>query len=298
LIFVTIRADSSFQNMLNESRNPIRLIDALRKMNPGSSLRTLKQWLKWGRVRVNGEVVRSATHEIRPTDKIEVSREKIVPQLPPEVSLVYEDQHIIVVEKSEGMLSVRTPSEQRDTVYAHLLKYLRTKNPRARLFVVHRLDRGASGLLVFAKNAAAQKQLKSLFAAHNIERKYIALVEGRLRRKDGTIRSYLAENVFHRVYSTNDKSKGKLAVTHYRVIKQAARYAMLEVTLETGRKNQIRVHLAETGHPIAGDKEYGAKTNPIGRLALHAALLGFAHPISRQKMQLTSPIPASFSAVP
>jgi 23S rRNA pseudouridine1911/1915/1917 synthase len=283
--------------MSNQSATPFRLIEALRRLRPGASQRTLRQMLKWGRVRVNGEVVRSATHEIGPEDTVEISREKIQAQLPPEISIIHEDSHIIVVRKSEGMLSVRTPREQQETVYAHLLKYLRAKSPGARPFVVHRLDRGASGVLVFAKTVAAQEKLKSLFAAHRIERKYIVVVEGSLQRKSGTIRSYLAQNIFHRVYSTDDRSKGKLAITHYTVLRQSPRYATLEVTLETGRKNQIRVHLASIGHPVAGDQEYGAKTDPIGRLALHAALLGFVHPFSGKKMEFSAPAPVSFDTI-
>ena len=211
-----------------------------------------------------------------------------------DLKIVFEDDSVIVVDKPEGLLTMATDTERLRTAYAMVRQYLNSKRPPEHLFIVHRLDREASGLLVFAKTPEVKEHLQDQFKAHSAGRRYVAVVEGRVKADDFTIRSFLTENAAYRVYSTKNTKVGKLAVTHVHVLKTSANYTVVEVKLETGRKHQIRVHLAENGHPIIGDKNYGSRTNPIRRLALHGAHLDFRHPVTGKLMQFDSPVPKSF----
>jgi len=213
------------------------------------------------------------------------------------VQIIFEDKDIIVVDKPEGLLTIATDKEKNRTLYARLFEHVKSKHPPEMLFIVHRLDREASGLLVFAKSETAKHHLQQQFKEHSAGRIYVAITEGRLARNQYTIESYLAENRIHRCYSTQDRSKGKRAVTHVKVLKHSLHRTLVEVRLETGRKHQIRVHLAEQGHPIVGDRVYGSPSNPIRRLALHAAKLAFKHPRSGKLLELVSPPPALFSSL-
>ena len=210
---------------------------------------------------------------------------------------VFEDDSVIVVDKPPGLLTMGTETERARTVYAALREYVNRKRPPEKIFIVHRLDREASGLLVFAKTIEAKKHLQNQFKDHSAGRRYIAVVEGRVMPDDFTIRSHLAENTAYRVYSTRKSGAGKLAITHVRVMKRNPRTTLIEVRLETGRKHQIRVHLAERGHPVAGDKTYGSRSNPIQRMALHAAHLAFRHPRTGKAMQFDSRYPKSFNGL-
>jgi 23S rRNA pseudouridine1911/1915/1917 synthase len=213
------------------------------------------------------------------------------------VRIVFEDDSLIVADKPAGLLTMATEREKEKTLYALLRAYLNAKRPPQRLFIVHRLDREASGLLVFAKTIAAKEHLQDQFKDHSAGRKYVAVVEGRVKENDFTIRSYLAENAAYRVYSTPNKKAGSLAVTHIHTTKRNPRTSVLDVRLETGRKHQIRVHLAERGHPIVGDKNYGSRSNPIRRLALHGASLSFKHPLTGELMSFRSPHPGIFDNI-
>jgi 23S rRNA pseudouridine1911/1915/1917 synthase len=211
--------------------------------------------------------------------------------------IVFEDENIIVAEKPAGLLTMATDTERSRTLYAILRSYLNEKRRPEKLFIVHRLDREASGLLVFAKSTEAKERLQNQFKDHSAGRTYIAVVEGRVMPEKFTIRSYLAENRAMNVYSTKNVRNGKLAITHVRVLKRKAKSTIIEVRLETGRKHQIRVHLAERGHPIVGDKNYGSRSNPIKRLALHGAILEFAHPLTGKAVKFESPYPKTFDSL-
>jgi len=213
------------------------------------------------------------------------------------IRVVFEDDSVIVIDKPAGLLTMSTETEKAKTAYAALRAYLNDKKRPERLFIVHRLDREASGLLVFAKSIEAKGRLQDQFKNHSAGRRYIAVVEGSVREDDFTIRSYLAENAAYRVYSTPNRKIGKLAVTHIHVVKRRAKTTLLEVRLESGRKHQIRVHLAEKGHPIVGDKSYGSRWNPIRRLALHGAHLSFKHPVTRKLMKFEAPYPKVFDSL-
>ena len=211
------------------------------------------------------------------------------------IRVVFEDESLIVVEKPAGLLTMATDTERSRTVYAALREAANRKRPPEKIFIVHRLDREASGLLVFAKTAEAKERLQDQFKDHSAGRRYIAVVEGRVTPANLTIRSYLAENAAFRVYSTRKSGAGKLAVTHVHVIKANAKASLIEVRLETGRKHQIRVHLAERGHPIVGDTVYGSRSNPIRRMALHASQLDFRHAVTGRLMHFEATYPKSFS---
>jgi RluA family pseudouridine synthase len=213
------------------------------------------------------------------------------------LEIIYEDDSIIVVDKPAGLLTIATATERAKTAYAVLRAYLNNKKRPERLFIVHRLDREASGLLVFAKTIESKERLQSQFKDHSAGRKYVAVVQGRLREDAFSIRSCLAENAAYRVYSTTKKDIGKLAVTHVSVLKRNSKTTLVEVRLETGRKHQIRVHLAEHGNPIVGDPTYGRRSSSIARLALHGMQLDFKHPVSGKPVTFHSDFPKAFETL-
>jgi RluA family pseudouridine synthase len=273
------------------------LLDVLQQRFPDSSKTTLRQMLQGDRVRVNGVTERRASRPIGGDDVVEVGARTVRP-LDARLRIVFEDSDLIVIEKSEGLLTVASTDVPHEHAEAFLNTYLGARPGEARVLVVHRLDRDTSGLLVFAKNSWSRDRLQELFATHDIERMYLAIVHGSIVPPSGTFRSFLAEDRDLRVRTVSDAA-GKEAVTHYRTITSGRRYSMLEVTLETGRRNQIRVHLAEAGHPVVGDRMYGPpETSPLRRLALHASLLGFVHPRTGRKMQFTTEVPAPFRDLP
>ena len=272
------------------------LLDALALLYPESSRTTLRQMLQTSRVRVNGVVEKNARRELVRDDLVEVGQKSVPPPLPEGLAILHEDDDVIVVLKSHGLLTVATKRERETTAQAYLNVYLTAKGGE-RVHVVHRLDRETSGVLVFAKHFAAREGLKEKFAAHDIERVYVAVVEGELDPPKGTFRSHLRERKDLRMESVDPHPDAKLAVTHYRTIETNGRFSMLEIRLETGRKNQIRTHLSEAGHPVVGDRLYGSTINPLGRLGLHAKLLGFDHPATGQHMVFTAPLPKGFTAL-
>jgi RluA family pseudouridine synthase len=269
------------------------LLDSLQELYKDSSKTTLRKMLQSGRVRVNGEIEKDARRRVEPDDRIDVAQKSVQVALPPALSILHEDDQLIVVFKSHGLLTVATERERENTAQAYLNDYLREKG-EGRIHVVHRIDRETSGVLLFAKDFATREALKERFAAHLIDRVYVAIIEGSMESPSGTIRSHLMERRDLRMKSVDAHPDAKLAVTHYRTVATAPSYSMLEVTLETGRKNQIRVHLSEAGHPVVGDQLYGSSTNPLGRLGLHAKLLGFEHPATGKRMTFTAPLPKVF----
>jgi 23S rRNA pseudouridine1911/1915/1917 synthase len=271
------------------------LLEAIRALIPGASNRTLRQFLEHGRVRLNDTPCKIAGRRVFPGDVVELAAQGDSRPAAHGLRIVLEDTFLLLIEKPSGLLTVATKHEHERTAYACLRRHLKEFDPRQKLFIVHRLDKFASGVLVFAKSEAIQQKLQTLFSSHDIQRKYWAIVEGRVEREFGAIRSYLVENRARRMHSVADQSAGKEAVTHYRVLRHFPQLTSLEVTLETGRKNQIRVHLAEMGHPIVGDRAYGSKMNPLGRLGLHAFLLGFRHPVLGTPIRHQTKAPSEFA---
>ena len=269
------------------------VLDALRAMVPGASARTLRQMFRQGRVSVNRGVCRIPSQTLQPGDVLEVGRRGHPPPAGG-LEVVFEDRDLLVVHKPAGLLTVATPHENERTACAYLDGYVESRHRGGRVYIVHRLDKFVSGLLVFAKSERVQAALRRLFEAHDIDRRYWAIVEGRVHRDSGTIRSHLAEDRSLRMRSTTDTSQGKHAVTHYRVLRRFPRLTALEITLETGRKNQIRAHLSELGHPVAGDRAYGSTVDPLGRMGLHAFRLGFEHPIRKVQLRFETEAPPEF----
>ena len=216
-------------------------------------------------------------------------------RLPRGLEILYEDKNILVVDKPAGLLTVGTRTNKLKTVHYILTDYVRKGclKSRNRVFTVHRLDQWTSGVLIFAKSEEVKLCLQAQWK--DTAKKYLAVVHGRPAKKQDTITSYLAENKAYVVYSTTDATKGKLAHTAYKVLKETRHFSLLEVSLLTGRKNQIRVHLADRGHPIAGDRKYGRPGDVRKRLALHAKSISFKHPISGRQMTFETRVPAYFN---
>ena len=269
------------------------LLDVLRQRFPEAATNTLRQMLKTDRVTVNGAVERVAKRPIGPDDEVEVGGKRRLTD--PRLSILFEDRDLIVVEKAAGLLSVPNPWERQDTAETVLDAYCGGRPGHPRIHAVHRLDRDTSGVLVFAKNEWMRDRLKELFEIHDIERLYVALVYGAIAPPAGTIRSFLSEDEQLRIHRVGDATQGREAVTHYRTVDSGRRYSRLEVNLETGRRHQVRVQLADAGHPVVGDPIYAeGRENPLGRLGLHARELGFVHPRTRERLRFTAPPPESF----
>ncbi len=215
--------------------------------------------------------------------------------LPKGLVILYEDTDILVVDKPPGLLTIATDKEKSRTAYFILTDYVRKGcvKSRKRIFIVHRLDRDTSGILVFAKSEQAKFSLQSQWDA--TKKKYLAVVHGKCEKDSETITTYLVENKAHGVYSTSDTTKGKLSHTAYTVLKETPDFTLLEIDLLTGRKHQIRVHLADIGHPVVGDQKYGKGNKTHKRLALHATSITFRHPISGAQLTFETQTPPYFN---
>lgn len=264
------------------------LLDALTHFFPKCSKTTLRSWIKEGRVSIDQTIAKTANDTVLKDQDIFIGQKR--KYIGDRIPILYEDGDFVVIDKPSGLLSVSTAFEKGDTAHALLKAYY---HPR-KIYVVHRLDQDTSGVMLFAFGERSGEKLKKIFEAHEIERCYTGIVEGKLESKQGTWQSYLFEDENYVVHSSSDPSKGEKAITHYKIINQNKRYSWLDVSLETGKKNQIRVHCKEAGHPIVGDKKYGAHSNPIKRLALHARSLSFLHPSTHKKMHFESPVPEMF----
>lgn len=258
---------------------------------PESSMNTLKGWLKQGRISINGVTETHPKKIALSGDIVAIGdRKKFITE---GIELLYEDQHLVVIHKPEGLLSVSTAFEKKRTAHGALKLHYRPKE----VHVVHRLDQETSGVMVFALTEEAKNGLKKLFEKHEIDRVYYAIIEGKPEKSSGTWETYLYEDKGYKVHITDDPSRGERAITHYRLKGTHHRYSLLELSLETGKKNQIRVHCQHFGHPIVGDKKYGGKTNPLKRLGLHAQQLAFVHPVTHKKLQFSSPTPPIFEKI-
>lgn len=216
---------------------------------------------------------------------------------PKGITILYEDYDIIVIEKIHGLLTVGNDKESDNTVTSLLNNYVRKGNPKSKnnVLIVHRLDKDTSGILVFAKNEQSKRYLQDNWK--EATKTYYTVVFGSLEKKTGVISSYLTENSIHRVYSVTEESEGKLSKTEYKVLKESDKYSLLEINLLTGRKNQIRVHFSEAGHPVVGDKMYGGKEKGIRRLNLHAASLSINHPVTKERMTFETKMPEYFNSL-
>ena len=277
---------------------PAELFAFLLACCPEAKRTTVRQWLKYGSVQVNGRPVTRSAYTLRIGDVVlirakgEVRRARL---LPPGMTVLFEDTSLVVIEKPESLLSMGSAKERNVTAYAYLTDYVRRGSPQSseRVWIVHRLDRETSGLMVFAKTEAAKRALQAEW--RETEKRYLAVVEGKPPADQGVLSSYLDENSPFKVYSAPSRKRTRHAVTHYRVVKRLATRALVELTPETGRRNQIRVHLADAKCPIIGDYKYEARTDPARRLGLHATFLRFKHPLSGKFLQFESPLPPALA---
>lgn len=260
------------------------------------SRNSVKSILTRGQVTVDGRGITRHDHPLKPGQVVGIlsNREAIKKTALSGIEILHEDEDIIVINKEAGVLSVAAKDPTEMTAYRQLTQYVREEDRNNRIFVVHRLDRDTSGVMLYAKTEAAKETLQQNWQDAVEERIYTALVEGVVPQEEGTITSWLTESKTTKVFSNPTDNGGKKAVTHYKKIQGNADYTLLEVQLETGRKNQIRVHMEELGHPIAGDRKYGARTNPLKRLGLHATTLALVHPRTGKLVRFTASVPKVF----
>ncbi|MBY0014263.1 RluA family pseudouridine synthase [Paenibacillus typhae] len=276
-------------------KEPAELLPFLLDSLSGRGRNSVKSLLSRGQVSVDGKAVTKHNYPLQPGQTVAIDLEKQVQAKEMAgLTIVHEDDDLIVIQKDAGLLSIATGDENEQTAYRQLMEHVRLGNPRNRIFVVHRLDRDTSGVMMFAKSEAVQQKLQNNWKDMVKERSYVALVEGAVKKAEGTISSWLKETSTLKMYSSPHEGDGQHAVTHYKLIQANRHFSLLEVRLETGRKNQIRVHMADIGHPIAGDKKYGAETKAVGRLGLHARVLSFVHPTTGDLLTFESPIPKTF----
>lgn len=274
----------------------IILMDYLRKTLTKLSKNNIKSLLSKEMVVVNGTVQTKYNFELKKNDKIVIRDTKIKSKkLKHDLNIIYEDEDIIVINKPAGLLTIATAKEKEYTLYHFVMDYVKDKDKHNKIFIIHRLDKETSGIVVFAKNQKTKNLFQNTWDKNILFRGYYAIVEGNLKEKEGTIKSYLTENSEYIVYSTNNKKEGKLAVTKYKVVKENKNYSLLDINILTGRKNQIRVHLKENGNVIVGDKKYGSNNNSINRMALHAYKLELIDPRSNKKITFKSSMPTIFN---
>lgn len=271
------------------------LASLLEKEFASASRTTVKKMLKHGQISVNGKRAVRGDLPVRAGDVIEYVKSYRHPDEQTPYRMVFGDAYLLVSDKPAGLLTIGYTKDQGETsFYKEWKEYLRNRSGgRERIYIVHRLDKEVSGLVVFARNEEIQKLLKDDW--HLNTKLYYALVEGRPPKAMGKVSSYLAEGPKEKMISSKDPGKGKLAVTHYRIMKEFPGHTLLEVRLETGRKNQIRVHMADLGCPIAGDRRYGAKDPFHRRIRLHAFQLSLKHPVTGKMLDFHSPMPKGFT---
>ena len=263
------------------------LIEFLKKMFSNLSKNSVKSLLHNEKVFVNGNMTTKYNYELNVGDVVEI-REKIAKN----IDIIYEDKDIIVINKPSGLLTVATEKEKNKTAYHLVMEYLKKKNKNNRIFIIHRLDKDTSGIIMFAKNERAKHLYQDNWNDIVKKRCYYAVIDGKMENKEGTIKSYLKENG-NMVYSVKDRS-GKLAITEYKVLKERKNISLLDINLKTGRKNQIRVHMKENKTPILGDLKYGEKSKLINRLALHAYKLELVNPVTKKLLTFEINMPNEF----
>lgn len=274
------------------------LLDFLLLRMSSKSRNHVKSLLKYRAVSVDGTVQTKFNMVLKEGQNVQINRTVPQEKAPEnELDILYEDEELIAIYKPAGLLSIASDKEKEFTAYHMLTDYVKLKNPEDRIFVVHRLDRDTSGVLVVAKNEEIKLALQEHWSDLVLERAYYALVEGQLKEKKGKVHSWLKKTKTLMMYSSDRPGDGLEAITEYEVLEESEEYSLLDIHLQTGRKNQIRVHMKDLGHSVAGDKKYGAKTNPLKRLGLHAYKLSIKHPFTQEVMTFETPMPPRFKAL-
>lgn len=265
---------------------------------PDKGRNNIKSLLTHRQIMVDGQVVTQYNHPLAAGQEVIINWSLVRDEKPGRgPRILYEDRDIIIIDKPAGLLSMASDKEKERTAYHQLTDYVRLNDPEKRIFIVHRLDQDTSGVMLFAKSEAVKRSLQDNWKEAIVDRAYVAVVEGRIDRTEGVVKSWLKETKTRLVYSSSVPGDGQEAITRYKVLQAGARYSLLEIRLETGRKNQIRVHMKDMGHSIIGDKKYGAVANPIGRLGLHAHILAFYHPVSGELMRFETEVPKNFTGL-
>lgn len=276
---------------------PGELMEFLMKKMAGISRTRVKALLTNRVVLVDNTIQTLYNYPLQPGMCVQISREKHKHEFHhPMLKILYEDAYIIVVEKKEGLLSVATERQKERTAQHILNEYVKRIHKGNRIYVVHRLDRETSGIMMYAKDEKTQHTLRDNWHDLVRDRRYVAIVQGEMEQDEGTVCSWLTDRKLY-VSSSPTDDGGKYSVTHYHTIKRANGFSLLELQLETGRKNQIRVHMQSLGHPVVGDERYECEMNPLGRLALHAFKLCFYHPVTHEWMEFETPYPTPFKTL-
>ncbi|MCD8209556.1 MAG: RluA family pseudouridine synthase [Coprobacillus sp.] len=269
------------------------LLTYLFKCYPSKGRNDVKALLSKHLVTVNGVGISQFDFKLSPKDRVGILYHPLVQKVTPKLPIIYEDDEFIVINKPAGLLATPNDKEKSDTAYTILLDYVQKKDKHNRIYIVHRIDEDTSGIMIFVKTPKLQELLINDWNNLVIKRGYYAVVKGEMKEKQGSFASYLKKNSQQMMYSSKDKH-GQYAVTDYKVVASNGVYSLLDVSIKTGKKNQIRVHLSENGHTVVGDDKYGNPSDPLGRLGLHAYELTFTHPISKKVMTFKSPIPPEF----
>ena len=289
--------------MKHKELNGGDLLSTLRLLYPTSSTSKLRKMLTQGRVLVNDTVVHRAKHPLEIGDEIEVlQRQRAEERTPPpqskpnvELDVLFEDSTLLVVNKPHHLLSVATDRLEQDTLHSRCVDYLRWTDEKAWCYIVHRLDKATSGIMVMAKTKQAKNDLQAQFHDRAVHRTYQALVEGLLHPTSGTVRSWLLEDKHLNIKAVNkNHPQGKEAISHYRLIDARDETSLVEVSIETGRRHQIRMAMQHLGTPVVGDEQHGALTNPHKRVMLHASALEFLHPETDDPVRFEAPLPKGF----
>ena len=270
------------------------LLDFLFETHPGQSKNSVKSLLTNHHVTIEGSPVSQFNLKLYKGDTVIIFKQPVRKVVRSKLPIIYEDDHIIVINKPSGLLSIASDNEKKSTAYRILSDYVQQKDKHNRVFVVHRLDEDTSGVLMIAKDKETQEKYQDNWNDLVSKRGYYAIVDGILDKKQGTITSYLKKNAQNMMYSSKKPGDGQYSVTHYKVIKEKDDYSLLDVNIDSGRKNQIRVHLGDIGHHVVGDDKYGNPTNPIKRLGLHAYELDIKNPYTGKVMKFKAPIPKEF----
>lgn len=272
---------------------PCQLLTFLVEKKIRKSRNAIKPLLGHKQVRVNSKIVSQFNYELSSGDIVTIHKNNHLHdvKLLKGVAIIYEDEYLLVVDKEAKLLSIATDKEKRETAYSIISDYLKQTDKEARVYVLHRLDRDTSGLMIYAKSTQVQETLQRNWDEMILTRSYVAVIQGRVQPSEGTITSWLTEDKNLVMHSCEFDNGGQKAITHYKTIKTSRKFSMLRLTLDTGRKNQIRVHMQSIGHPIVGDKKYGSKISSIKRMALHAHELNFIHPVTSETLEFKSPIP-------
>ncbi len=288
------RARAAAKYTVYNVTEPDELMSFLMKSMAGISRTRVKSLLTHRVVLVDNNMQTQYNFPLKPGMKVQISREKHNREFRnPMLKLLYEDAYLIVVEKKEGLLSVATDHQKERTAQHILNEYVKRENRNNRVFVVHRLDRETSGIMMYAKDEKTQHTLRDNWHDIVTDRRYVAVVSGEMEKDQGSVESWLTDRKLY-VSSSDYDDGGKYALTHYKTIKRANGYSLVELQLETGRKNQIRVHMQSLGHPVVGDERYGCPVDPLGRMALHAFKLCFHHPVTGELMAFEMPYPSPF----